>query len=169
MQRFYTIHEFAEKIGVTAQTLRNWDRQGKLRPHHKGESGYRYYTQEQLDKALQRVPDEREVIGYCRVDRPSQRDELEKQVQSVRLYLASQGKPYTIVTDICSGMDGRGRGFQRVLQRLAEGRVQKIVVLYRDRLLELGFDVFEQVAKAHGCSVEVIETGIGKRAAGGLL
>ncbi len=32
--KYYTIHEMTEILGVTAQTLRNWDRSGKLKPHH---------------------------------------------------------------------------------------------------------------------------------------
>ena len=34
--KYYSIGEFAELIGVTQQTLRNWDKVGKLKPSHKG-------------------------------------------------------------------------------------------------------------------------------------
>lgn len=50
--KYYSIGKFAEAIGVTQQTLRNWDKTGKLKPHHKGESGYRYYSQHQLQYYL---------------------------------------------------------------------------------------------------------------------
>ena len=40
---YYTINKFAKIIGVTPQTLRNWDRSGKLHPHHTSSNGYRYY------------------------------------------------------------------------------------------------------------------------------
>lgn len=32
--KYYAIGEFAKLIGVTQQTLRNWDKVGKLKPSH---------------------------------------------------------------------------------------------------------------------------------------
>ena len=34
MSKYYSIHEFSKIIGVSAQTLRNWDANGKLHPYH---------------------------------------------------------------------------------------------------------------------------------------
>ncbi|MEF2687768.1 MAG: MerR family transcriptional regulator, partial [Lachnospiraceae bacterium] len=39
MSKYYSIHEFSKIIGVSAQTLRNWDSNGKLHPHHTTTSG----------------------------------------------------------------------------------------------------------------------------------
>ena len=46
--RFLTISEFARRIGVSMQTLRNWHRDGKLCPHHVTPTGHRMYTEEQV-------------------------------------------------------------------------------------------------------------------------
>ena len=48
---------------VSAQTLGNWDNNGKLHPHHTSNNGYRYYSPN-LD---------RPVIGYCRVSSNNQK------------------------------------------------------------------------------------------------
>ena len=32
--KYYSIHEFSKIIGVSAQTLRNWDANGNLHPDH---------------------------------------------------------------------------------------------------------------------------------------
>ena len=34
LSKYYSIHEFSKIIGVSAQTLRNWDANGKFHPHH---------------------------------------------------------------------------------------------------------------------------------------
>ena len=47
--KYYSIGEFATKIGKTVQTLRNLDNKGTLKPHHTTEGGTRYYSQEQLN------------------------------------------------------------------------------------------------------------------------
>jgi len=39
LSKYYSIHEFSKIIGVSAQTLRNWDSNGKLHPHHTTASG----------------------------------------------------------------------------------------------------------------------------------
>ena len=50
--KYYSIGEFAKAIGKTTKTLRNWDKNGKLKPDRDEDSGYRYYSQEQLDRFL---------------------------------------------------------------------------------------------------------------------
>jgi len=47
--KYYSIGEFAKLIGKTEQTLRNWDKNNTLKPNHVTESGYRYYSQEQIN------------------------------------------------------------------------------------------------------------------------
>lgn len=49
---FYTIGEFARKIGVSTCTLRRWERNNKLLPHHRTPTGYRVYSSEQVEKYL---------------------------------------------------------------------------------------------------------------------
>lgn len=50
--KYYKTGDFADKIGVTSVTLRKWEQSGKLLPHHRSPTGYRYYSQEQLDAYL---------------------------------------------------------------------------------------------------------------------
>ena len=56
MSKYYSIHESSKIIGVSAQTLRNWDANGKLHPHHTTVSGYRYYSDEQLNQVINVKP-----------------------------------------------------------------------------------------------------------------
>ena len=49
---FLTIKEAAEFVGVTAETLRNWDRSGKLVPARHPVNGYRLYRRKDLEDLL---------------------------------------------------------------------------------------------------------------------
>lgn len=49
---FLTIKEAAEFLGVTATTLRNWDRREKLVPVRHPVNGYRLYRKSDLEKLL---------------------------------------------------------------------------------------------------------------------
>lgn len=50
MKDFMSIGEFAKAIGVSEPTLRNWDKSGKLKPHHRTKGNRRVYTKEQAEE-----------------------------------------------------------------------------------------------------------------------
>ena len=64
---YLSIGKMAKSLGVTEQTLRNWDKSGRLKPAYVAETGYRYYSDEQLAKAkglFYEGSHERYVLGY---------------------------------------------------------------------------------------------------------
>lgn len=70
VMEYYSIGRFSKLIGKNAQTLREWDKKDELKPHHITPSGYRYYSQEQLNHFLGLkgvVTNTKKVIEYCRV------------------------------------------------------------------------------------------------------
>ncbi|WP_282082064.1 recombinase family protein [Bacillus cereus] len=88
--KLYSIGDFAEKIGRTEQTLRNGDKNNKFKPHHVSVGGTRYYSQEQLNHFLGiRNKEEitKKVIGYCRVSSHKQKDDLERQIENVKMLI----------------------------------------------------------------------------------
>lgn len=158
MSKYYTINKASKILGVSAQTLRNWDAKGKLHPHHTSSNGYRYYSQEQLNQVMNIKPKlDRLVIGYCRVSSNKQKDDLERQIENMKIYLTAQGKPYEIITDIGSGINYNNKGLKELIQRITQSEVEKIVVLYKDRLLRFGFELVEYIASLHDCNIEVID------------
>lgn len=158
MEKFYTIHEFSKMLGVTPQTLRNWDRSGRLHPHHTSSNGYRYYSNEQLNQVLNRkIKNERIVIGYCRVSSNKQKDDLNRQIENVKTYLLAQGNPFEIISDIGSGINYKNKGLQELIQRIVQNKVEKIVILYKDRLLRFGYELVEYIASMYQCEIEIID------------
>ena len=155
--RYFTINKFSKIVGVTPQTLRNWDKNGKLKPHHTTENGYRYYSEEQLKQILRTKPKSRTVVGYCRVSSLKQKDDLERQIENVKMYLLAQGKPFEIINDVGSGINCRRKGLLELLDKINQDEVEKVVVLYKDRLSRFGFELIEYVASLHGCEIEIID------------
>ena len=51
MSKYDSINEFPEILGVPVRILRNWDKKGKLHPHHTSSNEYRYYLHEQWKRA----------------------------------------------------------------------------------------------------------------------
>ena len=52
MKDFMSIGEFAKEIGVSEGTLRNWEKNGKLLPHHRTKGNQRVYAKEQAEEFL---------------------------------------------------------------------------------------------------------------------
>ena len=145
-------------MGVSAQTLRNWDKNGKLHPHHTSSNGYRYYSQEQLNQVMNIKPNlDRITIGYCRVSSNKQKDDLERQIENMKLYLTAQGKPFEIISDIDSGINYKKKGLKELIKRISQNKVEKVVVLYKDRLLRFGFELVEYIASLYNCDIEIID------------
>ena len=158
MSEYYSINKFSKILGVSAQTLRNWDANGKLHPHHTSSNGYRYYSHEQLNRVLNIKPNlDRIVIGYCRVSSNKQKDDLERQIENMKLYLNAQGRPYEIISDIGSGIDYKKKGLKELIKRISQNKVDKVVVFYKDRLLRFGFELVEYIASLHDCDIEIID------------
>ena len=158
MEKYYTINQFSEILGVTPQTLRNWDRSGKLPPHHTSGNGYRYYSHEQLNQVMNIKPNlDRITIGYCRVSSNKQKDDLERQIENMKLYLTAQGNPFEIISDIGSGINYKKKGLKELIKRISQNKVEKVVVLYEDRLLRFGFELVEYIAGLYNCDIEIID------------
>lgn len=156
--KYYSIHEFSKLIGRTPQTLRNWDTSGRIKPHHTGANGYRYYSHQQLNEVLGITDQSRKNIGYCRVSSNKQKDDLERQVENMHKYLSSIEGEYEIIQDIGSGINYSKKGLRTLLQKINNKEISKIVVFYKDRLLRFGFELVEYMANINGCEIEVIDS-----------
>ncbi len=85
-------HEFAEQIGVSVETLRRWDRTGKL-PAKRTPSNHRYYTEEDLAVArgLKPAVENRSIVVYCRVSSQKQKSELANQKDAMEQFCLARG------------------------------------------------------------------------------
>lgn len=155
----YKIGEFADKIGVTIQTLRNWDKDGKLKPAKVIEGGTRYYSEYQLNSYLGKplYTRERLVLGYARVSTHSQKDDLERQIENIKTYMYAKGYQFEMVTDIGSGINYTKKGLNYLLDRVMSGSVEKVVILYKDRLVRFGFELIQHVCEFNQTEIEIID------------
>jgi len=104
-----------------------------------------------------RVNSQRKVIGYCRVSSYKQKDDLERQIENVRTYCLTKGYQFEIIKDIGSGINYNKKGINKLLEMVINKEVSKIVILYKDRLLRFGFELFENICNAYGTEIEIID------------
>ena len=158
--KYYSIGQFAKEIGKTIQTLRNWDKNDTLKPAHVTAAGTRYYSQEQLDHFLglksNKAP-AKKIVGYCRVSSNKQKDDLERQIENVKTYMYAKGYQFEIISDIGSGINYNKKGLNRLIDMITSSEVEKIVILYKDRLVRFGYELIENLCDKYGTEIEIID------------
>ncbi|MBQ9449116.1 MAG: IS607 family transposase [Acholeplasmatales bacterium] len=156
--KYYSSKTVTEILGVTAQTLRNWDKNGKLKPAYVKSNGYRYYSEDSiLSFTNQKKHKIQRVIGYARVSSKKQSDDLERQVDNLKTYLNTKYQDYEIITDIGSGINFTKPGLKKLIEKINKREIDIIVVLYKDRLLRFGFELVEYFAKINNVEIEVLD------------
>ena len=142
--KYYSIGEFADKIGKTIQTLRNWDKNNTFKPAYVTVGGTRYYSQEQLNNFLGlkiKTKINKKIIGYCRVSSNKEKDDLERQIENVRTYMIARGYQFEIITDIGSGINYNKKGLNQLIDMITNSEIDKVVILSKDRLVRFGYEL----------------------------
>lgn len=155
-----SIGKFAKSLGVSIQTLRNWDKEGKLKPTYVTENGYRYYSEDLLNK-FRNIKNVNKIkkknILYARVSTKNQKDELNRQIDNLKQYAYSKGYSFEIITDIGSGINYKKEGLLKMINLVECGEVDRIIVLYKDRLIRFGYDLIEYICKFNDTKIEIVD------------
>lgn len=156
----YSIGEFGKQIGVTPQILRNWDKKGKLKPAHVSQGGTRYYFEEQRNQFLGivgRKKPKRITLGYRRVSSNKQKNDLERQIENVKTYMIARGYQFDMIRDIGSGINYNKKGLNQLIDRITNGEIEKVVILYKDRFIRFGYELIENLCNKYGTEIEIID------------
>ena len=155
-----SIGKFAKSLGVSIQTLRNWDKEGKLKPTYVTENGYRYYSEDLLNK-FRNIKNVNKIkkknILYARVSTKNQKDDLDRQVDNLKQYAYSKGYSFEIITDIGSGINYKKEGLLKMINLVECGEVDRIIVLYKDRFIRFGYDLIEYICKLNDTKIEIVD------------
>ena len=157
--KYYSAKTVTQMLGVTAQTLRNWDKENKLKPSYTKSNGYRYYSEESVLAYTQERKTKKElnVVGYARVSSKKQEDDLNRQIDNLSAYLKERYGEYEIISDIGSGINYSKPGLKKLIEKINRKEVDVIVVLYKDRLLRFGFELVEYFASLNNVKIEVLD------------
>jgi predicted site-specific integrase-resolvase len=157
MDRFLKIGEAAKILGVSIQTLRRWEKMGTLVVDRKSSGGTRYYSLNTL-LGLKKIENDL-TIGYARVSSHDQKKDLETQSKLLASYCAAKGWNYEIIQDLGSGMNYHKKGLKNLLELILEGRIRRLVLTHKDRLLRFGAELVFSLCQAKGIEVLIINQG----------
>ena len=147
-------------LGVSISTLRRWEASGKLAAEHTA-GGHRRYDLSKLKPELfyAEDADTRRTIAYARVSGKDQQTDLERQKTVLELYCARQGWTFEIVSDLGSGMNYHKKGLRSLLDAILEGKVGRLVITHKDRLLRFGAELVFAICEAKKVEVVILNQG----------
>lgn len=164
MNKIISIGQAAKLLGVHVQTLRNWEKSGKLKPDSISPGGTRRYNSDTImrisGKELPQIEkDDRVTIAYARVSSQDQKEDLRRQAQVLELYCAEHGYKYELITDLGSGMNYYKKGLTTLISRILDDGVKRLVLTHKDRLLRFGAELIFSICEAKGVEVVIINRG----------
>jgi len=158
-----SIGKFSKEIGISINHLRLLHKTGELVPVKITKGGTRYYSDKQLNDYLGLNEKDKKVILYARVSTKQQKDDLENQIKNLKEYAYSKGYSFEIISDIGSGINYKKEGLKKLLEKINNSEISKIVVLYKDGLISFGFELIEFLANINNIEIEIIDnTAISK-------
>ena len=181
MTTFMTAKKAKEILGVHIQTLYNWERSGKIETIRTA-GGHRMYnvkkyletyanpnyeetdtndnnnenqnnkTDNELDNKTKNNKDKLNIC-YIRVSTLSQKNDLERQ----RKFMVDKYPTYEIIEDIGSGINFNRKGLRKIIKLAISGKINKLVVAYKDRLTRFGYELIEDLIKDYSDGNIIIE------------
>lgn len=142
-------------LDITRPTLTKYVKTGIIKATTKPNGQYDY--DEESVYAFLNKDVKRKCYIYARVSTHKQKKDLENQVEMLKQFSFSQGIQIAgVYQDIASGISFEKRKqFFQLLDEVLAGRVQKVVISYKDRLSRAGFDLFSYLFAKYNCEIVV--------------
>ena len=148
--------EVLQLLKVTRQTLTKYVKEGRVKVTVKGNGQYEYDS-DSVYKVLNKDI-ERKTYVYARVSTSKQKKDLENQVNLLKTFCFQNGYVLNgVYQDIASGISFEKRTqFFELLDEVLAGKVKRVIVTYKDRLLRVGFELVSHLFAKHGCELIVM-------------
>jgi predicted site-specific integrase-resolvase len=145
----------AEILGVHQRTLYLWEEKGLIETIRTPSNHRLYNVKKYLDnlkcenKACENLEElnnkEKLNICYVRVSSNGQKDDLERQKEQ----MVNKYPNHVLIEDIGSGLNLNKRGIKKIIKLAIEGKINELVVAYRDRLTRFGFELIEELIEEY--------------------
>ena len=143
----YKVSQYAKKHNVTIRTVWNWIYAGKLKTR-RNETNHVFIIEDE-DSLINNA-----VALYARVSSAENKDNLDRQLERLRLYAAAKGyKVIKEVTEIGSGLNDKRPKLEKLL---TDYEVKKILVEHSDRFARFGTNYISKLLQMSGRELEVI-------------
>ncbi len=146
----------AKHFGVSRETLRRWEKSGKILVE-RTPKGHRRFDLSSFSKGFQKKLDSKKLtLGYARVSSHDQKEDLIRQAQVIENFCTANGWIYEIVQDLGSGLNFQKKGLKKLLQNICSEKVDRLVLTHKDRLLRFGSELIFSLCEQFGIEVIIM-------------
>lgn len=158
MTEHQSLSKAAKLLGVSTQTLRNWDGEGKIRTV-RSVGNHRRVPQAEISRLLNEEEQNRRVtLVYARCSTQKQKENLERQVGRLLEHcLKNKFENVELFKEIGSGLNDNRKELKKLLSRINSNEIKRLVIEYRDRLTRYGFTLLESYCNAFGVEIVCLE------------
>ena len=158
MGKLVSIQEAANFLGVSTQTLRRWEREGKDIAVERTKGKQRRYDLSKMRPLVTRpqMLFQGATLAYARVSSHDQKEDLHRQEKMLEMFCSSHGWTVEIISDLGSGMNYHKRGLKKLLNKIMDGGVGLLVLTHKDRLLRFGAELVFAICEMKGIEVVLI-------------
>jgi len=156
--KIYKITEASEYLGVSINTLKTLANNGKINSF-KTSGSHRRFRQDDLDAymGIEREKQEKLTVIYARCSTHKQKENLERQKDRLRKHAENKGYKFILIDEIASGINEKRKGIHKLIKLCFEGKVERILVEYKDRLARFGYEYLNTIFKNLEITVEIVE------------
>ena len=149
--------EASELLGVHQRTLYQWEKKKRIdtirTPGNKRLYNVEKYVRENGKDDILTIDvdnineggDEKLNLSYVRVSSMGQKDDLERQKEMIK----DEYPGHVMIEDIGSGINLNKRGIRKIIKLAIAGKVNEVVVAYKDRLARFGYELIEDIIKEY--------------------
>lgn len=145
----------AKEFGVAQETLRRWERLGKIEVE-RTPKGHRRYDLFKLRSFVSKAKSGRYTIAYARVSSHDQKKDLIRQATVLESFCASHGWTYEVFQDLGSGLNYNKKGLKKLIKEICLGTIERLVITHKDRLLRFGAELVFSLCEQFGTEVVII-------------
>lgn len=150
MDRLVSVGEIAELKAVSVDTVRRWEKEGKIKSVRTDGGHRRYRLADFVEEKVGKT------IAYARVSSHDQKSDLDRQDAVLSAYCQSKLWDFEVIRDLGSGMNYRKKGLSKLLNALLNGNVSRLVITHKDRLLRFGSELIFSVCEYHEVEVVIL-------------
>jgi DNA binding domain, excisionase family len=166
-KEYYKTGELAKMIGKQTRTVQSYCIKGDINsiiiP-----SGKRIISRDEVIKYLRSsnllYEDDNKIdLIYARVSTNEQknRGDLDRQIDYIiREIIAKNPKNLKVFSEVGSGLNDNRTELKKLLDMVMNDEVDRIFILYKDRLTRFGFNYLEQICNKFGTKIIVISEEI---------
>ena len=158
MEQMLTTSEAVLILRRHVKTLQRWDRIGTLKAE-RTPSGRRLYRQSSLNSFLGNSVQEinKRLVAYCRVSSQAQKPDLKNQREAIEQFCLSSAKSnVNYIEEIGGGLNFKRKKFLDLIDSVASGEIEEIIIAHKDRLARFGFDLLQHICNKNNTKLTII-------------